>query len=115
MPAPVSTLSGACAPPMASSAMTMRLFKPLIPAARVPLRVLGSGGLHFAPIILPARGTDMVRALELAAIRAFGINRRLQRVVRATHVAARRRGFSFRNGHGESQKKAPPAGAYGEV
>src|SRR5580704_7425024 len=42
----------------------------------------------------------MVRALQLAAIRTFAVGRRRQRMMRAPHVAARGRGFLFRDGHG---------------
>src|SRR3977135_3926021 len=41
----------------------------------------------------------MVRPLQLAAIRAFRIGRRAQRMMRAAHVTARWRGFLFWNGH----------------
>ena len=40
-----------------------------------------------------------MRPLQLAAIGAFGIGRRAQRVMRPPHVAARGRGFLFRNSH----------------
>jgi hypothetical protein len=43
----------------------------------------------------------MMRALQLAAIGAFRVGGRLERMVRPSHVAARRRGFLFWNGHGE--------------
>ena len=42
----------------------------------------------------------MVRALQLAAIRAILTARYLQGVVRATHVAARLGDFFLRNRHG---------------
>src|SRR5207302_1144279 len=41
----------------------------------------------------------MMRPLELAAIRALGVGRRAQRMMRAAHVTARWRGFLFWNGH----------------
>ena len=47
----------------------------------------------------------MVRPLQLAAIRAFGVGRRAQRVMRAAHVAARWRGFLFRNGHDRHSRR----------
>jgi len=43
----------------------------------------------------------MMRALQLAAIGAFRIGGRFERMVRASHVAARRRSFLFWNGHGK--------------
>jgi len=42
----------------------------------------------------------MVRALGLAAVRAVAMSSSRERVMRAAHVAARRRGFSFRDRHG---------------
>src|SRR5829696_7233149 len=45
---------------------------------------------------------DVVRAAKLARILVLDIGRGLQRVGRAAHAAARRRGLSFRNGHGSS-------------
>ena len=41
----------------------------------------------------------MMRPLQLAAIRAFRISRRAQRMMRAAHFTARWRGFLFWNGH----------------
>src|SRR5215218_4868459 len=45
---------------------------------------------------------DVVRAAKLARILVLDIGRGLERVGRAAHAAARRRGLSFRNGHGSS-------------
>ena len=62
----------------------------------------GSDGLrrsHFTPVIMPAGIADMMRALELAAIRAFGIGRGRQRMMGAAHIAARAGGSFLRNGH----------------
>jgi hypothetical protein len=42
---------------------------------------------------------QIVRQLQLAAIRALLERRRLQRVVAAAHVPLRRRGFSLRDSH----------------
>src|SRR6516162_5822519 len=42
---------------------------------------------------------EMVRAAELAGVLVPDIGRLLQRVRRAAHATARRRGFSSRNGH----------------
>jgi hypothetical protein len=41
----------------------------------------------------------MMRPLQLAAIRAFGIGRPRQRMVRPPHIAARRRDLFLWNGH----------------
>jgi len=41
----------------------------------------------------------MMRALQLTAIGAFRVGGWFERVVRASHVAARRRGFLFWNSH----------------
>jgi hypothetical protein len=79
----------------------------LIPSltARLPrLAGFGSGGLrrlrHYLAVVVMTTGrAQMMRLLQLAAIRAFGIGRRLQRMMRATHVAAGGRGFSLRDGH----------------
>jgi hypothetical protein len=43
----------------------------------------------------------MMRPFQLAAIRAFRMGFRLERMVRAAHIALRRRGFSFWNRHDE--------------
>ncbi len=54
---------------------------------------------HFTPVVVSARFAQMMRALELAAIRAFGISRGFQRMMRSPHVAARGRSLLFWNGH----------------
>jgi hypothetical protein len=41
----------------------------------------------------------MVRALQFAAVGAFRMRFGAQRLVGAAHTAARRRSFTFRNGH----------------
>jgi hypothetical protein len=41
----------------------------------------------------------MMRALEFAAIRTFGIGGSRQRMMRSAHIPARLRGFLFGNGH----------------
>src|ERR1700733_8640921 len=93
MLAPLMTMSGARSPPMPSSAMVIR---PLTARSRPPA---GSGGLgrarhYLAAVIVAASRTNMVRALHLAAFRAFGKARLRQRMVRSAHAAARC-GYSF--------------------
>src|SRR5208282_3079916 len=100
MSAPFTTMSGACSPPMASSAMTTRLLKAgFLPPARASRR-LGRSRNHFASVVIAAGGAEVRRPPQLAAVRAFGVNRRLQRVVGTPHVAARLGGLFLRNGHG---------------
>ncbi len=60
------------------------------------------GGGDFTAVIMAAGGADMVRPLQLAAIRTFRIGFRAQGMVRTAHVALRRRGFSFWNRHGDN-------------
>src|SRR3954464_10220151 len=62
-------------------------------------RVLRLDGLDFTPVIMTAGDAQIVRQMQLAAIRAFLVIDRLQRVMAAAHVALRRRGFSFGDGH----------------
>jgi hypothetical protein len=64
-----------------------------------PVPVLRFVRPNFTPIIMAAFGAQIVRQLELAAIRAFLIVDRLQRMMAAAHVALRRRCFSFGDGH----------------
>ena len=54
---------------------------------------------NFAAIIKAAGRADVVRQLEFAAIGAFLWQNGDQRMVAAPHVAPRRRGFAFWNGH----------------
>jgi hypothetical protein len=54
---------------------------------------------HLAVSIVTARGAHMMRALTLAAIRAFHMSDRLQGVMGAAHIATRLGGFLLRNGH----------------
>src|SRR5258708_14726968 len=60
------------------------------------------GGHDFAAVVMTACGTDMVRTFQFAAIGTFGAGFRTQRMVRAAHIALRRRGFSVWNRHGGS-------------
>jgi hypothetical protein len=49
---------------------------------------------------MAAVATDIVRALQLAAIATFTEGFDLQRIVRATHAATRGRYFSLGDSHG---------------
>ena len=53
----------------------------------------------FAAVVETASTADIVRQLQLAAIRAFLKGNGGQRMMAATHVAAGRRGFALGNGH----------------
>jgi hypothetical protein len=55
----------------------------------------------FAAIVMTASRTDVVRALQLTAIRTFGIGFGSECMVRTAHIAFRRRSFSFWNRHGQ--------------
>src|SRR5687768_13476831 len=67
----------------------------------VPSAAMSSGFARndLAAIVVAAGGAQVVRNLQLAAILAFLERRHLERIVAATHVALRRRRFSFRDGH----------------
>lgn len=69
-------------------------------------KALFFSGDDFSPIIVTASRTNMVRALQLTAIRTFGIGFGGERVMRTAHVAFRRRSFSFWNRHGQTFRKA---------
>ena len=60
---------------------------------------LGFDRADLAAVIVAAACAQIVGQAKLAAIRAFLVVGRLQRVVAAAHIALRRRGFSFRDGH----------------
>jgi len=49
---------------------------------------------------MAAMAADVVRTLQLAAIAAFGMSFRRQRLMAAAHTGARRGGLSLRNSHG---------------
>ena len=67
-----------------------------------PFFRLSSADLGHLPAVVVAAGpAQVVRTLQFAAIRAFGISGRFQGVMRAPHVAARRRSLLFWNGHWE--------------
>ncbi len=60
----------------------------------------GFAGFHnFTIIVMATMRTDMVRALQLAAIAAFGVGFGAQGQVAAAHAGTRWGGFTFRNGH----------------
>src|SRR3954454_11703279 len=62
-------------------------------------------GFHLqdlAAAIHPGLEVDVVGAAKLARVLVLDIGRGLERIGRAAHAAARRRGLSFRNGHGSS-------------
>ncbi len=56
-------------------------------------------GHNFAVVIMAAMAADMVRTLQLAAIATFGMGFRTQSQMATAHASARRRGFTFWNGH----------------
>jgi hypothetical protein len=61
---------------------------------------LGLSRNNLAAVIMTAGATYMMRALQLAAIGAFRMGIGGERMVRAAHIAPRRRRFSFWNRHG---------------
>jgi hypothetical protein len=69
-------------------------------ASRLPL-TFGSAcdRKYLATVIMAARAAQVVRTLQFATIGAFLKRSNGQRVVRTAHIALRRRGFSFWNGH----------------
>ena len=88
---------------------------------RLPVTVLTYGGGESAAlsrvrrrnlpaVIMTAGGTNMVRALELAAIRAFQRLGRLQCEMRAAHIAARFGDFLLRDGHNSFFLEKPESG-----
>src|SRR5215831_545023 len=92
----LTTTPGPASPPMASIE-TVRARVTATFSRRGPLAL----GLHdFAVGIMTAGTADMMRALGFAAIGAIAMGGCRQGVMRAAHVAARRRGFSFRDRHG---------------
>src|SRR5205823_3134821 len=98
--APLTTMRGAWSPPIASRAIVTPslTWVPLTP-------VLLSASLRsclrdLPPVIVAAGLTQVVRALQLAAIRALRIGGRLKRMMRSPHIAPRWRSFLFGNGHG---------------
>src|ERR1700730_7722843 len=100
MSAPWITISGARSPPIASRAMV------IVPGTGAAPRAgqcrSGGGRLrrhHFAAVVIAAGRAQMMRPLQLAAIRTFGIDRRRQLVMRPAHIAARRRDLLFWDGH----------------
>src|SRR5262249_14439434 len=113
MSSPATTMSGAASPPMASTAsVNFCSAVPLIAAAceegcgaLLPCARPGSGadgGLQglaspddLAAVIVAAMAAHVVRALQLAAVAAFGMGFAAERLVAAPHAAPRGRGLSL--------------------
>src|SRR4051794_25486278 len=91
-------VAGPWSPPIASMAIRGPLPTYRFSLCR-PAPVLRLDGPDFTSIIMAAGGAEVVRKPELAAIRAFLVIGRLQRVMAAAHVALRRRGFSLGDSH----------------
>src|SRR5262249_36332426 len=100
MSAPLSTIWGARSPPIASRAIVIvALMGRALRAGDRRSRILRFLRCYFASVVVTARLTDVVRPLQFAAIRTFGVTWSAQRMVRAPHIAARGRDFLLRNGH----------------
>src|SRR5437763_1428743 len=97
--APLTTMRGAWSPPIASRAIVTPSLT-LVPLTLVCLSAgLGSCLGDLPPVIVAAGFAQVMRTLQLAAVRALGKGGRLQRMMRAPHVAPRWRSFLFGNGH----------------
>ena len=107
MAAPFTTMAGACSPPIASSAMTSRLFKRRLLPGSGASRRFRRRRADFAAVVLAAGGTNVMRPLQLAAIGAFDVARRLQRMMRTAHIAARGGCLLLWNCHGNVSESAP--------
>src|SRR5882757_6411956 len=104
----LTTMPGPASPPMASIEIVRARVTATFRVAALALR------LHdFAFGIMTAGPADMMGALGLAAVGAVTRVGGRQGVVRATHVAARRRGFSFRDRHGGELLEGPLRGTGG--
>src|SRR5262245_17990250 len=91
----LTTTPGPASPPMASIETVRARGTATLREAGLAVR------LHALTVVVTAaRPADMMGTLGLAAIGAVARGGRRKRVVRAAHVAARRRGFSFRDRHG---------------
>ncbi|AFW01961.1 hypothetical protein NBRC3257_0154 [Gluconobacter thailandicus NBRC 3257] len=55
---------------------------------------------NFTSIVMAAVAANVMRALQLTAVRAFSMCLCLQGMVAATHTSTGRRGLSFGDGHG---------------
>ena len=95
--APATITSGPTSPPIASIAIRGPL--PTYAVSRKPFVTLSLDRPDFTPVIVAAGGAKIVREMELAAILAFLVVDRLQRMMAAAHVALRRRSFSLGDGH----------------
>jgi hypothetical protein len=58
-----------------------------------------AGGHDFATVVMTAMATDMVRALQLAAIAALGVRLDRQGLMAPAHALAGRAGFTLGYGH----------------
>ena len=109
---PSTTIPGASSPPIASIAkvngsVTSR--SRLHGAGELPrpsARPSGANdafqafGLdHLAPVVVPAMAANVVRALQLAAVRAIGMGLSRQRIVGAAHSPTGRGGLPLWNSH----------------
>src|SRR5471030_2700517 len=98
-------MAGPASPPMASIETVRARVTATFRVVALVLR------LHdFALGIMAAGTADMMRQLGLAAVGAITMGDGRQSMVRAAHVAARRRGFSFRDRHGGKLLKVPGSG-----
>src|SRR5690606_15272447 len=98
--APAIMTEGPLSPPIASIAI---LGAPSTNPVSPPVTagsVLRLGLQDFTPLVVAAARAHVVRQLQLAAIGAFLILGRGQRVVAAPHVAPRGRCLSLGDGHG---------------
>jgi hypothetical protein len=59
-------------------------------------------GDDLTPVIVAAVAADVVRALQLSAVRAFVERLDLEGIVRTTHAATGRRYFSLGDSHGRT-------------
>src|SRR5690606_23313793 len=104
MSAPRMTISGALSPPIASREIARLALTPhLLPGYRaksVAARLGGAGRRDFPAVVVAAGTAHVMRALQLAAIRAFTRLLHLQRVVGAAHALARAGYLLFGNCHG---------------
>src|SRR6185312_2361179 len=99
------TMPGPASPPIASTeTVNSRATPPFLGTKSEVLALC----LHdFAVGIVTARATDMMRALGLAAFGALRVRGCRECVMRAAHIAARRRGFSFWHRHGGKLLQKP--------
>src|SRR5262249_53680744 len=104
----LTTVPGPASPPMASIETVRARATATFREGGLALRLY-----DFTIGVMTAGTANMMRALGLAAIGAVAMGGSRQRMVRATHVAARRRGFSFRDRHGGRLHQSAAAGLPG--